>query len=153
MKTVLVLEDEPSVLRLLRRTLEEYCLVEAATAEEALLRFIDRDSRIDLLIADLRGTRRRSPVKSGIEVALLLRSKLPRLPVILTSGSPVGEWSDGDSAALERLGSWSAVILQKPLQAEVLLNAVVVLIHASRTCDATTGGKAHPARLPIVAWS
>ena len=133
MTTVLVLEDEPAVLKLLRRTLEGYCVVEAATVEEAFLRFIDCDFQIDLLVADLRGARRRAPAKSGIEIALLLRSKLPRLPIILTSDCPVVDWSQREAADLERLGSWSAVILQKPLLAEVVLNAVRVLIHASQT--------------------
>ena len=127
MKTVLVLEDETSVLKDLRRVLEEYCLVEAATPEEALLRFIDHDCQIDLLVADLRGTRRRAPSRSGIEVAILLRSRHPHLPVILTSGYPAVEWNHRDSADLERLGSRSVGILQKPLQGQLLLNTVHVL--------------------------
>jgi CheY-like chemotaxis protein len=127
MKTVLVLEDEPSVLKDLRRLLEQYCPIEAATPEEALLRFIDHDCQIDLLVADLRGARRRVPSRSGIEVALLLRSKLPRLPVILTSGCPAVDWNHRDSTDLERLGSRSVGILQKPLQGQLLLNTVHIL--------------------------
>jgi CheY-like chemotaxis protein len=122
MKTLLILEDEPSVMKLLRRTLKQYRLVEATTAEEALLLFLDHielDRRIDLLLADLT-----LPTMSGIQVAILLRSKIPDLPVILTSGYPVGGWSGRDSADLERLGADSVAILQKPFQAQALSNTI-----------------------------
>ena len=36
MKTLLLLEDEPSVLELLRHMLEQYRLIEATTAEQEM---------------------------------------------------------------------------------------------------------------------
>jgi two-component system cell cycle sensor histidine kinase/response regulator CckA len=123
MKTVLLLEDELSIMKLLRQVLRQYRLMEAATAEEALMLFIDHDHKIDLLVADLTG-----PMRSGIQVALLLRTRLPALPVILTSEYPVSDWSAQDSADLERLGSTSVTIVPKPFSAKVLTHAVGELL-------------------------
>ena len=99
--------------------LKQYTVVEAATAEQALRLFTEHDYQFDLLLADVS-----LPTSSGIQVALLLRSAIPELPVILTSGYPVSGWNDRDSADLARLGSNSIAILQKPFQARVLLDAV-----------------------------
>lgn len=96
MRTLLVVEDEPPVMKLLRQMLEGYNLVEANSAEEALLLFIDLNHQVDLLVADLT-----LPRMSGIQVAVYLRSKLPALPVILTSRRPVNGWSNRDWADLE----------------------------------------------------
>jgi DNA-binding NtrC family response regulator len=118
-KALLVLEDDPSVMMLLRLMLEQYNLIEASTAEQALRLFTDHGRKIDLLVADVT-----LPTISGIHLALLLRSEVPDLPVILTSGYPVSVWSDPDSADLERLGTRSVTMLQKPFQAQDLLDAV-----------------------------
>jgi len=122
MKTLLVLEDEALVMRLFLHVLRDYTLLEATTAEQALRLVADHACQIDLLVADVA-----LPTKSGIYVALLLRAQIPSLPVILTSGYPL---SRGDSAYLESLDSNSVVMLQKPFQPEVLLNAVRQLIGA-----------------------
>ena len=119
MITVLLLEEGPSVMKLLRNMLAQYNLIEARTAEEALLFFIDLDYQVDLLIADLT-----MPRRSGIQVALLLRSKLPSLPVILTSRNPVTHWSAEKLADLNRLGSRKVAIVHKPFAADDLLKAV-----------------------------
>jgi CheY-like chemotaxis protein len=134
LKTLLVLEDNPSVMVVLRLMLEQYSLIEASTAEQALRLFTDVGRRIDLLVADVT-----LPTSSGIEVALLLRSEAPDLPVILTSGYPVSAWSDRDSADLERLGSRSVAILPKPCQGKTLSDAVREMI---RTTPSETAGTA-----------
>ena len=123
MKTLLVLEDDPSVMMILRLMLEQYSIIEASTAEQALRLFTDVGRKIDLLIADMT-----LPTSSGIQVALLLRSEAPDLPVILTSGYPVNDWSDGDLADLGRLGANSVAILPKPFHGKVLSDAVRELI-------------------------
>ena len=123
MKTLLVLEDEPLVMKLLRHMLKEYVLVEATSAEQAIQLFHDRDRKIDLLVADVT-----LPTSSGIQVALLFRLELPELPVILTSGYPVGGWSDRDAADLQRLGFHLVVVLQKPISHKKLSNEVCELI-------------------------
>ena len=128
MKLILLLDDEPIVMSLLRSLLGQYGLLEATTGDEALRLFNDHDHQVDLLIADVT-----IPKQSGIQVALLLRSKLPGLPVILTCGYPVGAWSDRDSTDLESLGSHLVTILEKPFRAQVLLNAVSELVETPPT--------------------
>jgi two-component system cell cycle sensor histidine kinase/response regulator CckA len=123
MNTLLVLEDDPAVMMLLRLMLEPYSLIEACSAEEAIRLFNAHGRQVDLLVADLS-----LPRSSGVKVALNLRSKVPNLPVILTSGYPVSAWSDRDSADLEGLGSRSVAILLKPFQAQELLTAVRELL-------------------------
>ena len=132
-KSLLLLEDEPALMVLLRHMLKQYSLIEAATAEQALRLFNDHGRRIDLLLADVL-----LPASSGIQVALLLRSELPKLPVILTSGYPVSAWAKRDTADLERLGSSSVAILQKPFQGQVLPNTIremigIIPFEAART--------------------
>jgi CheY-like chemotaxis protein len=125
MQTLLLLDDEPAVIKLLRHVLKQYNLIEAIGAEQALRLFIGHSGQIDLLLADVT-----LPTSSGIQVALLLRSETPDLPVILTSGYPVNDWCDRDLADLERLGSNSVSILQKPFRPQILWNAVCELIGA-----------------------
>ena len=67
METLLVLEDESSVMKLVRHMLKQYNLIEAITAEQALHLFNERDRQVDLLLADVT-----LPTSSGIQVALLL---------------------------------------------------------------------------------
>ena len=128
MKTLLVLEDHPSVMMVLRVMLEQYNVIEASTAEQCLRLFTDHGRKIDLLVADVT-----LPTSSGIQVALLLRSEILDLPVILTSGYPVGDWTRPDSADLERLGSSSVAIIQKPFQRQVLLQTIRALTGEPQT--------------------
>jgi CheY-like chemotaxis protein len=125
MKTILLLDDESVVMKLLLRVLRGYALIEATTAADAVRLFAHRDRQPDLLLADLN-----LPNSSGIEVALILRLEIPHLPVILTSGYPLGIWTERNCADLEALGSKSVVVLQKPSQPIILLNAVRQLIGA-----------------------
>jgi CheY-like chemotaxis protein len=135
MKSLLVLEVEPSVMKMLRHTLKEYNIIEASTAEQALQRFQDNARQIDLLLADVT-----LETSSGIHVALILRSQIPQVPVILTSANPVGGWSDRDSTDLRRLGWRSLAILQTPFQAKMLLDAVCELVGTARPGKARTAG-------------
>jgi CheY-like chemotaxis protein len=125
MKTILVLEDESSLLKLRRQMPKQFSLIEATTAEQALLLFIGHGRQVDLLVADLT-----LPASSGIQVALLLRAEIPDLPVILTSGSPVSDWTGRDYTDLQRLGSTSVALLSRPFQAQVISDAVRKLIEA-----------------------
>lgn len=122
-KTILVLEDESSLMGLLRHMLNQHHIIEATTAEEALRLFKFHGRQVDLLLADVT-----LPTSSGVQVALLLRTELPDLPVLLTSGYPVNDWSNRDSADLKRLGARSVTILEKPFHAQILLRTVRELI-------------------------
>jgi len=89
MKTLLIVDDELVVLKLLGALLKkQYIVLEATTAEEARRLFVEHGQAIDLLVADLT-----LPTSSGTEVAVSLRSLAPSLPVILTSGYPLNAWS------------------------------------------------------------
>jgi CheY-like chemotaxis protein len=123
MTSILVLEDEPFLMTFLRQLLEQYTVLEASTAEEALRRFMDNKPSVGLLIADVN-----LATSSGIQVALLLRQENPALPVILTSGYPVSNWSGRDAADLARLGPSTVTILQKPFTSQTALERVRELV-------------------------
>jgi response regulator RpfG family c-di-GMP phosphodiesterase len=125
MKTVLVLEDETSLMKLMRQMLKQYSLIEASTAEDALRLFIEHGRQVDILVSDVTLLK-----SSGIQVALLLRSEIPDLPVLLTSGYPVSDWTGRDYTDLQRLGSTSVALLSKPFQTHELLTTVRALIGA-----------------------
>jgi CheY-like chemotaxis protein len=116
MKTVLVLEDEPDVMEFLRAVLKQYTVIEATDAEQALRAFTRIRGRVDLFVSDVT-----LPKSSGIQVALILRSEIPDLPVLLTSGYPVSDWTGRDYTDLQRLGTTSMALLSKPFQIGDLL--------------------------------
>jgi CheY-like chemotaxis protein len=132
MKTILVLEDELSLMMLLRHMLKDFSLIEATSAEQALGLFLNRDRQIDLLVADVT-----LPTSSGIQLALLLRSVVRALPVILMSGYPMSCWSDRDASDLQRLGSTSVAVLSKPFQSQDLLGMVCEVIRAPQSTAAS----------------
>jgi CheY-like chemotaxis protein len=121
MGAILLLEDESLVAALVASILKPlgHVILAASTAEEAFRRFDEADGSIDLLIADVN-----LPVASGIRVALELRSLLPNLRIILTSGYPTSMWSERDVAELDKLPSDSLAILQKPFLAGTLRSMV-----------------------------
>jgi len=126
-KTILVLEDEPLLMSLLRRVLGRhgYNVLAAASPEEAVQQVRECGRQIDLLLADVH-----LPGISGVQVALLLRTELPELRVILTSGYPPHAWSVRDSDFLQRLGPDSIGVLLKPFVPSTLLKAVGELMAA-----------------------
>jgi two-component system NtrC family sensor kinase len=82
-KTVLVVEDNLEVSRVCRAYLEQlgYQVVEVSTANAAL-DLMASDAKIDIVVTDIvmpGGT-------NGVELARQLRSKHPRLPIVLTTG-------------------------------------------------------------------
>ncbi len=109
MKTIILLEDEPLVVKFLQRVLKHYDVIPATTAEQALEDFGNLDRLVDLLITDVR-----LPRLSGIQVALHIREQIPLFPVVLMSGYLPDGWRDMDTLDLERLGSQSVAILPKP---------------------------------------
>lgn len=133
MKTILLVEDEPLVMKLLRHVLKRFNVIAATTGEDALQAFGNRDCPVDLLVADVRLGR-----LSGIQVALHIRSESLDCPVVLMSGYLADGWRDMDTFDLERLGSKLVVVLQKPFATQALLNAVYDLIGKPHTEIAIT---------------
>jgi two-component system phosphate regulon response regulator PhoB len=126
MKTLLIVEDEPSIMDILRYTLKGYRLIESTTVEEALRLFAQHGRHVDLLLADVT-----LPKSSGLRVAFFLRAELRDLPVILTSGNPVANWSDTEHEDLERIGPDTVAIVQKPFSPKVILKLVHELLGAA----------------------
>jgi nitrogen-specific signal transduction histidine kinase len=106
--SILVVEDEPAVARLVKRTLESrgHSVLVAGDADDAqaLLARLGPSLRLDLLVTDLR-----LPGRSGRALAEALRAERPDLPVIFISGyHDEGELS----------------FLQKPFHPQALLTLV-----------------------------
>jgi DNA-binding response OmpR family regulator len=124
--TILVLEDEPGLQRLLARTLTSsgYEVVTAATADEAVA--AARPVRLALLVADVNARGASGPV-----VAQVLKEQQPDLRVLFISGH--------DPSFLTAHGlTPSAEFLQKPFSPQVFLATVRRLI--TGTDDDTTAG-------------
>jgi CheY-like chemotaxis protein len=127
MRTVIVLDDEPSVMNFLRLVLLTggYAVVEAACAQQALGRCAESNQSISLIIADV------SPPCSGIGVSLQIKALIPSLNIILTSGYPVAMWPDQEAARLNELPHGSVRMLLKPFTASSLLSIVNEMIGPS----------------------
>jgi two-component system, cell cycle sensor histidine kinase and response regulator CckA len=126
MKTILVLEDEPCVMAVLKNVLSrQYTVLESTTTSEAFQQFLKHGGKIDLLIADAI-----LPVSSGIQAALALRLRLPNLRIMFISGYPESMWPDRELAQLDELPSDEIAILQKPFFPAILLKTVGLLIGA-----------------------
>ncbi len=115
-ETILVVEDEPAVGRLVRTALERhgYRVLLAANGIEALEVCREAGDEVDLLLTDMvmpEGI-------SGRELAERLQAKRPGLRVLFTSGySP-------DIVGAGRVADKPFAFLQKPYQVPTLLNAV-----------------------------
>lgn len=121
-KRILIIDDEPTALDLLRRILEMkgYEVLSAVDGQEGIMRF--RYQPCDLVITDMV-----MPVKGGLQTILDLRQEAPELPVIAISG--------GGAIAKERYltvaGYLDNVItIAKPFTVEEVAGAVEQLLGA-----------------------
>jgi len=114
-ETILVVEDEPAVRRLIAQVLRmrEYHVLEAADAEEALCVFAEHGSEIDLVLTDMV-----MPGKSGRELAEIVHERCPETRVMFMSG-----YTDD---VLLRTGALAPGMsfLQKPLRPDTLITRV-----------------------------
>jgi two-component system, cell cycle sensor histidine kinase and response regulator CckA len=132
--SILILEDEAYLIKLMKSVLvREFEVLEASTAQEAILRFQENPNAVQLLIADLT-----LPVSSGVQVARYLRQQSSGLPVLLTSGYPKAFWSEQQMSDLHWLGPHSLVILQKPFPARDLRESVRKLVRPKLAAHAQT---------------
>jgi len=95
--TVLVVDDEPSVLQTTARLLSEigYMVHSAKDGDEAIRIFQERRAEIDLVIVDMK-----MPGKNGLETFAEMRKIRPDVKAILTTGYSIR----GDTDAMFRLG-------------------------------------------------
>jgi CheY-like chemotaxis protein len=101
-ETVLVVDDEEVVRRLVRRALEAdgYIVLEAEGGIEALEVLMGRDARVDLVLTDCT-----MPGIDGWELVRIIGAVLPGLPTILMTGwtvAPAGELPASPTAVLEK---------------------------------------------------
>ena len=82
-ETILLVEDEPSVLELAQRTLQQlgYNVLPCASPDEALRTFGEYQDRIQLLVTDLV-----MPRMNGKELAGRITARQPGVSVLFTSG-------------------------------------------------------------------
>ncbi len=114
-ETVLLVEDEAAILRLVHTVLERagYTVLVAETPGAAIELAKEHADAIDLLITDMV-----MPEMNGRELAEKLRSLYPRLKRIFTSGYTANVIAD------RRGGDEGVVFLQKPFSPQVLLTQV-----------------------------
>lgn len=119
MQTVLVVDDEESVLRFVRRVLEEAGLktIVARDGAEAVLTAA-LVGNIDVLVTDLM-----MPHMNGDELARRLRAEQPDLPVLYLTGF-------SDRLFADRMQLWeNEAFLDKPCSVRGLLEAVSLVSH------------------------
>ena len=120
-RSVLVIDDEPQVVKTLSRTLERhgYDVVGATSAAEGLARAAELHP--DLVISDYR-----MPQTNGAAVLRALLAEQPMLACILMSGG--GDLRD------EALPS-AVVYLSKPWSLEEVATAALVALHRAKSPD------------------
>jgi len=115
--SILVVDDEDQIRRLIRETLEQagYHVMEARDGKEALQQY--RLAPADLVIMDIL-----MPDQDGLETTVTLRREFPNVKVIaITGGSDmIGILNFLDVAKM--LGAHST--LQKPFEMKTLLDTV-----------------------------
>lgn len=116
-KRVLVVDDEPAILELLRQVLERAGYdVSTATRGEEVLALMD-EKRVELVILDLA-----MPDMDGPAVLEQLRTLRPSLPVIVYTGFP-----DGDLMA-RAMDMSPIMLLAKPCESSRLISTVAQVI-------------------------
>lgn len=114
-RTVLIIEDERGVRRVVRRVLERagFATIEAESGPAALALLEGHDGRMEAAIIDLM-----LPEMLGTEVYRHLQRRQPGLPVLFISGYTMNRPTIEDGRAM----------LQKPFEPKELLTAVEAVI-------------------------
>jgi signal transduction histidine kinase/CheY-like chemotaxis protein len=112
---VLLVDDDTAVRRALAAMLKRNGIQvrEAASAAEVIE--LDQNGALacDVLLSDVR-----MPGMDGVELALVMRSRQPQLPILLMSGFVE------DAQQLARLDDTDIPLLPKPIRADVLLSSI-----------------------------
>jgi len=112
---VLLVDDDTAVRRALAAMLKRNGIQvrEAASAAEVIE--LDQNGALacDVLLSDVR-----MPGMDGVELALVMRSRQPQLPILLMSGFVE------DAQQLARLDDTDIPLLPKPIRADVLLSTI-----------------------------
>jgi DNA-binding NtrC family response regulator len=115
--TILVVDDEPSVLLTYSMILRHsgYRVIGVATAREA--KVVLEEQRFDMLVCDLalEGSR------SGLEVLEFARARYPGIPAVLLTGYATREL--GEETERKRI-----TLLSKPIEVKDLLDTIGKLV-------------------------
>ncbi len=123
MKTILIVQEEPLLIEVFKRTLHAgYEVLDATSAVEAM-DIYRQHPKIDLLIADMV-----LPVLSGMELASLLKEWIPGLQVILTADVPAEYWSEQQALQFGEISAGPVAVLEKPFAPAQLRAQVAELI-------------------------
>jgi two-component system response regulator (stage 0 sporulation protein F) len=127
MAKILVFDDEPSILLMLKKMLEKagHEVDIALNGNDGLELFMKNQP--DLLITDII-----MPHKDGLEVVLELRKKYPELKIIAISGGGRIH-PEGYLPTAKHFGA--DLIFQKPLVQKEFLQAVSLLLNESKGKD------------------
>lgn len=117
LKKILIVDDEPSVLKMLRKMLkgEAEEILEAENGEQAIE--LCQEQEIDLIITDIV-----MPKKHGIDLIMEVKKIFPNLPIIAISGGGGVSGRFDYLEIAELLGANN--ILHKPFEAAELRDAV-----------------------------
>jgi DNA-binding response OmpR family regulator len=117
-KTILLVDDDPSVRQMVGRVLREegYLVLNAANGAEAL--GIAETNRIDLILLDLN-----MPVQNGWDTFERLTARDPLTAVIIITGRP--------NQLFTSLGAGVGALLEKPFNYPTLLKTVKSLLAES----------------------
>ncbi len=121
---VLLVDDEPGILRMFRTALENYGYVteEAATIADACTRLAA--SSFDAVVSDVN-----MPGGGGFELLAAMRARKIGVPVIIMTGKPPVEYAKHAHVA----GAWRALI--KPVMPTRLRETIEAVVNESSTRD------------------
>ena len=125
MRTILILDDDPTSLNVLFWVLERhYRVLQTSDADDAIELCQHHIEHIGLIVADivLRSL-------SGTQVAVRVRKFCPNIPILFTSGTPLEGWREDDFGNLETLISSRVDFIQKPFTAKTLVSKVENLLN------------------------
>ncbi len=127
MKTILVLEDDPSNLQAFCAVLSSmgFRVLEATTGKEAIEISNRQYEPIDLFVSDMS-----LPDLSGTDVALRLIQLQPDLPILFLSGTPTDHWLASDRRNFCELPPASVDFLEKPFRPSALQAKVESLVNS-----------------------
>lgn len=116
MATILIIDDQPEILRVLRRVLElhGHVVAEASDGRTALRHFAGRPA--DVVITDIY-----MPEMNGIEFIMRVKEAFPEARIVAMSGGG-GLAKEDVLGAAQRLGA--DAILQKPFTVEQVKETV-----------------------------
>jgi signal transduction histidine kinase/ActR/RegA family two-component response regulator len=130
-RTILAVDDEPTILALARDVLElnGYRVLTARNGEEAMRIYREQHAGIDLVLLDLT-----MPIMGGAECFRQMRALRPGVRVIISSGF------SAESSAAEVIREGALDFLAKPYDIQAL--ARIVAAGLGRPEETTTGGPA-----------